>query len=361
MFKRVFLPVLLVLGVAFALVSTLGFLVWKSQEADVVYETVSPEPADIVLKTVATGALVPRTEVALKSRVSGVVHALLVEPGDLVEVGDLVAEIRVIPDSAALNRASTGLRAARIQLENAQEELERARKLAGSQAISATELEQRRVAYELAQHEHDAAVSDLQIVRDGATRGAGQASTQVRSTVAGMVLAVDVEVGESVTETNTFNAGTTIGSVADMGDMVFEGTVDESEVGKLSEGMGLELLVGALQDRRFAATLEYISPKGLMLDGAVQFEIRAALEPVTDAFVRAGSSANADIVLDRRTGVLSIDERVLQFEEGEPFVEVEEGNQRFVRREVELGLSDGVRIEVLSGLTVEDRVKASPE
>ena len=357
MFKRIVVPLLVAGGIFGAFALTVGYLVLKSRADPVEYITVEASSADIVLKTVATGAIVPRVEIALKSRVSGVVAELYVEPGDPIAAGDLVAGIQVIPDSATLNAASNATRSTRIQLDNAEEEHQRALALSKNAAISTAELERRRVAYELARQDHAAAVTNLQIVRDGASKGTGPASTEVRSTVAGMVLAVDVETGESVTETNTFNAGTTIGSVADMGDMVFEGFVDESEVGRLREGMGLELTVGALQDERFDATLEYISPKGVLKDGAVQFEIRAALALVPDAFIRAGSSANADIVLDRREAVLAIDERALQFEGDAVFVEVKRLGG-WQRADVEVGLSDGLVIEVLSGLSAGDEVKA---
>ncbi len=359
--RRIWLPVVLGGGVLLAFLGTLGFLVAQSTEDPLIYETITPAVADIVLKTVATGAIVPRTEVEIKSRVSGVVDALHVEPGERVEAGALIAEIRIIPDSATLNSAQSTSRTARIERDNAQQELSRAQELARQSAISSVELQRTRTTYDLAAQSYNAAVSHLQIVKEGATRGTGNISTQVRTTVAGMVLAVDVKSGQSVTETNTFSDGTTVALVADMGDLVFEGTVDESEVGKLGEGMALDLTVGALQNTSFSGTLEYISPKGLLVDGAVQFEIRAALTPPEGVFVRAGSSATADIVLDRRDGVLALDERALQFEGEAVFVEVEVSDQTFERRDIEVGLSDGLQIEVLGGLEAETRVKAGEQ
>jgi HlyD family secretion protein len=358
--RRVLLPIVVVIGVGFLFLCTLGFLVYESRPEAEVVEITTPEVGDLVLKTVATGAIVPRVEIEIKSRVSGVVDALHVEPGAAVKAGDLIAEIRVIPDSASLNQAESGVKSAKIELDNARVELERATALSESAALSAAELQRARTDYELARQEHDAARSHLQIVREGATRGGGNLSTEVRSTVDGMVLAVPVEEGESVTETNTFNAGTTIATVADMSDMVFEGTVDESEVGRLHEGVDLEVTVGALQDQRFSGKLEYISPKGVVTDGTVTFEIRAALDEREDVFVRAGSSANADIVLDRREQVLTIDEGALRFADGEPYVEVEVSEGVFERRDVELGLSDGLRIEVLSGLEGDERLDGGP-
>ncbi len=356
--RRVLLPLLLVFGVLATFCGTLGFLVSKSRPVPEDVQLVEVKQADIVLKTVATGAIVPRVEVEIKSRVSGVLSRVHVEPGELVAQGDLIAEVQIIPDSATLNNAQVSVRTAKIELDNAETELERAEALFAKSALSSVELQRARRDADLARQSYQAALSNLQIVREGATRGTGNVLTDVRSTVSGMVLAVDVEEGESVTETNTFNAGTTIASVADMTDMVFEGQVDESEVGRIQEGMPLDITVGALRDRRIRGTLEYISPKGLLVDGAVEFEVRAAIEPQEDLFIRAGSSANADIVLDRREGSLSVDERALQFEGKQVFVEVADGRGGFARRDVEVGLSDGLKIEVLSGLTAGEQVKA---
>jgi HlyD family secretion protein len=251
------------------------------------------------------------------------------------------------------------VRTAKIERDNAATELQRAEDLSARSALSASELQRARRDHDLALQSYQAALSNLQIVREGATRGTGNVLTEVRSTVAGMVLAVDVEEGESVTETNTFNAGTTIASVADMSDMVFEGSVDESEVGRIREGMPLDITVGALRDHRIAGTLEYISPKGLLVDGAVEFEIRAAITPEDGLFIRAGSSANADIVLDRREGVVTVDERALRFEGDEVFVELDRGGS-IERRTVEVGLSDGLMIEISSGLEPGDTVTGGP-
>ncbi len=342
--------------VAVMFLLTLGFLIARSRPPAEVVETTAPQVTDIVLKTVATGAVVPRVEVDIKSRVSGVVAALHVEPGDPIEAGALIAQIRIIPDSASLNNAQTNVRTSRIELDDAARELARARELFAKSALSAAELERAERDHQLAQQSYGAAVANLQIVKEGATRGTGNVSTEVRSTVAGMVLAVDVEEGESVTETSTFSEGTTIASVANMQDMVFEGNIDESEVGRLREGMALTITVGALENARIDGTLEYISPKGVVVDGTVQFAIRAAIAS-SDTFIRAGSSANADIVLDRRDQVLAIDERALQFEGGEPFVEIATGANRYERRPVEVGLSDGLTIEVLDGLEGDEVLK----
>ncbi len=357
--RRHLLPITLVGGVAFAFLATLLFLVARGRPVPEEVSLVEPAVADIVLKTVATGAIVPRVEVEIKSRVSGVISKLLVEPGQTVATGDLIATIQIIPDSATLNDAQASVRTAKIELDNAEQELQRAERLSAQSALSASELQRARRDHDLAKQSYSAAWANLQIVKEGATRGTNNVSTEVRSTVSGMVLMADVEEGESVTETNNFSAGTTIASVADMRDLVFEGHLDESEVGRIREGMPLDITVGAIPDRRIHGTLEYISPKGELIDGAVQFEIRAAITPEPGLFIRAGSSANADIVLDRRDGVLAVDERALRFDEGQIFVEIEIAPGQFERREIEVGLSDGLKIEILGGLSGGERLKAS--
>jgi len=356
MLRRI-LPLFAGLAVLGLFAITLAFLAWKSVEPPVVHETEAPFVTNIVLKTVATGAIVPRNEVAIKSRVSGVVSQLAVEPGQLVSRGDLIASIQIIPDMVTLNNAQSQVRAAKISMDDSQDELDRAETLFQQNAISTAEVQRARVAHSLRNQEHQAALSNLQLVKDGVSHRTGNISTQVVSTVDGMVLSVDVKNGQSVIESNTFNEGTTIGLVADMSDMIFEGNVDESEVGKIKEGMALDITVGAIENRTFPGSLEYISPKGLVEEGAVQFAIKAKIEPGEDVFIRAGSSANADIVLQRVSDVLAVNESVLQFDEGQAFVEIEVAPQRFERRDVEVGISDGIKIQVIDGLTAEDRVK----
>lgn len=349
-------PVLVASGVGALFLATLLFLFVQSRPEVEEARYVEVAASDIVLKTVATGAIVPRAEVEIKSRVSGVVARLFVEPGAEVHAGDLIADIKVIPNSVSLNNANANLRSAQIAWDNARVELERAQALSERAAISAAELQTARTDHDLAKQAYDAAASNLQIVRDGATRGTRDVSTQIRSTIRGMVLSVDVKEGESVTETNTFNAGTTIASVADMADLVFEGNVDESEVGRIQVGMPLDITVSALREERIHGKLEYISPKGVVVDGSVQFQIRAAITP-SETFIRAGSSANADIVLDRRSEVLAVDESALRFEGDKVFVDVEVSPGRTEQREVKVGLSDGLKIEVLDGLAAGERLK----
>ncbi|MCB9675527.1 MAG: efflux RND transporter periplasmic adaptor subunit [Alphaproteobacteria bacterium] len=356
MLKR-FLGFIVAIGFVAAFFATLGFLWWKSSEPEEAFTTVSPKTMDIVLKTVATGAIEPRNKVDVKSRVSGVVDSIHVEAGDLVQAGDLLATVRVQPDSVSLNNADSRVRSARIASDDARSQLSRGEALFGKGAISQAELDRLKLEADLRSAELQAARNALVVVREGALRGSGPVATEVRATVSGMVLAVPVKEGHQVTESNTFNDGTTVATVADMTDMIFVGQVDESEVGRIREGMPIDLKVGAIRDRRFGGTLEYISPMGNVLDGSVQFEIRAALEPVEGVFIRAGSSANADIVLQRTDEVLAINESVVQFDKGQPYVEIEVGDQVFERRDVELGLSDGIHVEVVGGIEAADKVK----
>jgi HlyD family secretion protein len=350
-------PFLVVIAIAGVFAGTLYFLYQKSQRQPVVFETQEPVVTDIVKKTVATGSLVPRQEIEIKPRVSGVISKLYVEPGQVVARDALIADIQIIPDVLDLNRAEAQVASARISFENAKRELERNRGLFERQVVSDAELGRFQLEFELKKQELDAALSNVALIKNGAIRKSNKVSNQVRSTVAGTVLEVPVEVGESVIESNTFNAGTTVATVADMSDVIFLGRVDESEVGKLREGMELSIQIGAVENERLRGTLEYIAPKGVAKEGVIEFEIRAAIEPRADVLVRAGYSANADIVLDRRQQVLAIDEGLLQFEDGQPFVEVEVAPQTFEKRSVEVGLSDGIHIEVLNGLAQGTKIK----
>jgi len=347
-------------GVAFAaLLAWTGVVLYKkSQKKPVEYTTAQPVRTDIVQKTVATGSVVPRKEVAIKPLVSGIVDELYVEAGELIKQGDLVARVRVIPDMNRLSDAESRLNKAEIDLADAEREHGRQKALFEEGTVARSDLDRAEVALQQAREELAAARSVLDIVRTGTSeRVASSATTVVRSTIAGMVLDVPVEVGNSVIQANNFNEGTTIAAIADMGDMIFEGKVDESEVGKIRAGMELLLTIGALPEAEIRATLEHIAPKGVEEEGAIQFEIRAAVKPDPNLFLRANYSANADIVLDKREQVLAIDEGLLQFEGEQAYVEVETGPQQFERRNVETGLSDGIQIEIVSGLAETDKVK----
>ena len=351
------LPYLLLI----AFLGTLGwtgvYLYEKSEVKPEVVETGAPAVADVVQKTVATGSIVPRKEIEIKARVSGILDELVVEPGQHVKKGDLVARIRVVPNISELQRAQAGVRQAKLRLENARIELERQRSLNSQGIVANSAVTPLQYERDLRKQELADAEESLELVLEGASRAAreaGVATNEVRSTVDGMVLDVPEKEGASIIESNTFNPGSTLAVVADMSDMIYLGQIDESEVGKIRKGMSLDVRIGALQNQRFRAVLEYIAPKGNLLEGAIQFEIRAAMQLQEGTFLRSGYSANADIVLDQRHEVLTVDESLLLFAGGDPFVEVEVQPGKFERRAVELGLSDGIRIEVLSGVAAAD-------
>ncbi len=352
-----------VLGIFFGVfivvvfIGTGVFLYNKSQQKPVVFETEKPLITDIIQKTVATGKIIPRKEVEIKSQVSGVVETIYLEAGQPIGKGDLIAKIRIIPKMEHLNRAESQLETARLQFENAKRELERQEKLFQDKLISEFEYNKYRHTFNLQEETLEAAESNLAIIREGASQKAGKVSNLVHATLEGLILDIPVKEGTFVTETNTFNAGTTIATVANMQDMIFEGTVDEAEVGKIHEGMELLLKIGAMETAPFTAQLEYISPKGWDDQGTIKFQIRAAVKLQQDRFLRAGYSANADIVLAKKEQVLAINERLLLFEGDETFVEVETAPQVFEKRQVKTGLSNGIHIEILEGVTKEVSLK----
>lgn len=338
-------------------VGTTIFLYRKSQEAPVIYEVTKPFQTDIVRKTVATGKIVPRKEIAVKSRVPGVISDVYVEAGQKIEKGALIAKIELLPDLAFLSNAESELEKARINLNNAKRDYERQKVLFQEKLISELDYNRFELQYRLAEEAVKASENNVALIRDGASKKSGKVSNEVQATVSGVLLDVPVKEGGFVIQSNTFNEGTTIATIANMEDMIFEGRVDESEVGKLKEGMPLELRVGAIGDPRFAAHLEYIAPKGFEDQGTIKFEIRAAVNLSADTFLRAGYSANADIVLERRDNVLAINEANLIVDGNKTFVEIETGPQKFSRREVVVGLSDGINIEIVSGLNQNESIK----
>jgi HlyD family secretion protein len=351
------LPILISVSVFAAFVLTLVFLYRKSEARPSVYQTVLPVTADVVKKTVAPGALVPRREVTIKPRVSGVIEKLLIEPGQHLKPGALVAKVRIMPNMVLVDTAEAKVRAAQISFENAKAEAERFRQLFSQSLISQTEFNQYQLAAQLRKAELDAAESNRDLLIQGSSKKSTRVTNVVISTVEGTVLDVPVKIGTSVIEANTFNEGTTIAWVADMSDMIFQGRVDESEVGKIRVGMPVAIAVGALGNERFEGKLEYIAPKGVEKDGTVEFEVKAALQLKDGIMIRANYSANADIILERKDQVLTISESVVTFEKSRTYVEVETKERHFERREIKLGLSDGINVEVLSGLTPTSRVK----
>ncbi|MGB5378051.1 efflux RND transporter periplasmic adaptor subunit [Muriicola sp.] len=350
--------ILLIIVLAFG--GSMIYLYQKNAEDPVVYETAQAEMRTIIKKTVATGSILPLEEVLIKPNISGVIEEIYVEGGDFVKSGDLIAKIKVVPNLNALNDAKNGIEDARITLEDQRRNFERQSELFSKGVVSKVDLERAQVTYDQAKQAYSAANKRYDIVQTGTTRGlSNAANTLIRATVSGMVLEVPVEVGNQVIESNNFNEGTTIAAIADVDKMIFEGKVDESEVGKIRENLPLEITVGAIENKVFTAVLDYIAPKGKAENGAIQFEIKGTLNKGDTVFIRAGLSANASIILARADSVLAIKEALVQFDTDtkKPFVEIATGDQQFTRKELELGISDGIYVEIKSGITAQDKIK----
>jgi HlyD family secretion protein len=337
---------------------TIVYLYNKSRQKPVVYKTEKPFYTNITRKTVATGSVVPRKEIEIKPVVSGIVEEIYVEAGKNVKQGQNIAKVRIIPDLVNLNNAEGRLDRAKIALDDAKISYDREEKLFKEGVVPQSDFQPVQVTYKNARQEVDAAEANLELIREGVNKKSGKVTnTLITSTIDGMVLDIPVKVGSSVIEANTFNAGTTIATVADVRDMIFDGKVDETEVGKIKPGMGLLLSIGAIENDTFQAMLKYIAPKGVVENGAVQFEIKADVVLKEGQFIRAGYSANADIVLEKKDKVLAVREGDLLFEGDSNFVEVETSPQKFEKRLIKTGISDGINIEVLSGLTDKDKIK----
>jgi HlyD family secretion protein len=271
----------------------------------------------------------------------------------------LLAKIKVVADEGQLNSAKGRLANAKIVLKNAQIEYNRNKTLFEQEIISQQEFQTAELNYNRAKQDVSSAQSDFEIIILGSAGGAASANTNVRATVAGTVLELPVKEGDQVIESNSFNAGTTIAIIADLNKMIFEGKVDEAEVGKLKIGMPLTVNLGAIQDKEFAAKLKFIAPKGNEQQGAVQFKIEGDVILDDDFFVRAGYSANASLVLERKDSILALPEALLQFDKDteQPYVEIQIEEQKFERKDIEIGISDGINVEIISGLKIQDKIK----
>jgi len=349
------------LVIAIIFVGTFVFLYQKSQPVAVEYEELSPKTMDIAKTTIVTGKIEPRNEVNVKPQISGIITELLKEAGEYVNEGEVIAKVKVIPDMSQLSSAEARVRLAEINLKQAKVNFQREENLYNQKLVSADEYDKVRQELQQVREEKTAAIDALEVVRDGVSKSnATASSTLIRSTISGIILDIPVKVGNSVILSNTFNDGTTIATVANMNDLIFRGNIDETEVGQITIGMPMKITVGALQDLSFQAELEYISPKATENNGANQFEIKAAVKAVDGGKIRSGYSANAEIVLQRAEKVLSIPESVIEFSGDSTFVYIikGEGDQKtYDRHQVKTGLSDGVNIEIKSGLTPKQKVR----
>jgi len=349
--------------VGLLVLSTFIFLWKKAQPVVTVYEIVTPATGTVETKTVATGHVEPRYEVLIKPQISGIISELMKEAGQKVTAGEIIARVKVIPEMVQLNSAESRVNVADISLKQIESTFKRDEQLFKQGIMTAEEYDVSKANYMKAKEEYANAQNTLEIVRDGIAKNSKVSSTtQIRSTITGMILHVPVKVGNSVIQSNNFNEGTTIASVADMNDMIFRGNVDETEIGKINEGMPIKLTIGALESQTFHAVLEYVSPKGEEKNGAIQFEIKAAVSLPDTAFVRAGYSANAEIVLKRAENVLTIPESTVEFRGDSAFVQLvkqEKPTQIFERHPIKTGLSDGIKIEVKEGLTSSDKIRGA--
>lgn len=358
-----YLKITLLVVVAAIFIGTFIFLYQKSKPKTTVYETVTPEIADLEKTTVATGKVEPRDEVLIKPQISGIISEVYKEAGQTIKQGGVIAKVKVIPELGQLNSAESRVRVAEISTAQAETDHERIKKLYNDKLISREDYEKSEVEIKKAREELQTAKDALEIIKEGITKNSASfSSTLIRSTIDGLILDVPIKVGNSVIMSNTFNDGTTIATVANMNDLIFKGKIDETEVGRIHEGMPVKLTIGALQNLTFDAELEYISPKGVEENGANQFEIKAAVHAPDSVQIRSGYSANAEIVLQRAQKVLAVPEGIIEFSGDSTFVWVMTDSipeQKFERRQIKTGMSDGIKLEIKEGLTGKEKVRAS--
>jgi HlyD family secretion protein len=347
--------------IALIFIGTFVFLYMKSQPQEVAYEEFKPTISDIEKTTIVTGKIEPRNEVNIKPQISGIITNIYKQAGQPVTVGEVIAKVKVIPDMGSLSSAQARVRLAEINMKQANIDYGREKKLFDQKLVSADEYDKVRLSLKQAREEQAAAADALEVVRDGISKSNAKASsTLIRSTTTGIILDVPVKVGNTVILSNTFNDGTTIASVANMNDLIFRGNIDETDVGSLVEGMPMKITIGALQDLKFDAALEYISPKAVENNGANQFEIKAAVHVLKGNHIRSGYSANAEVVLQSAKHVMSLPESAIEFSGDSTFVYVihqKDNKKTYERRRVVTGLSDGIKIEIKSGVKVTDKVR----
>ena len=351
--------ILMIALVSLLFLGTFFYLFKRSQPKEIQYQELSPSVGSISKSTVVTGKIQPRDEVNVKPQISGIVAEVYKEAGQTVQANEVIAKVKVIPDMAQLSSAQSRVRLSEVNLKQAQTNFQREKALFDKQLVSADEYEKVTQALRQAEEEHAIAKETLEIVRDGVSSSNKSGSTTlIRSTISGLILDVPVKVGNSVINSNTFNDGTTIATVANMNDLIFDGNIDETEVGRLHVGLPVRISVGALQDVHFDAALEYIAPKATESGGTNLFEIKASVSVPDSVTIRSGYSANAEIVLQEARDVLTLPESAIQYDGDQTYVFVLEEGQ-YVRRDVVTGLSDGVNIEIKSGLTADDKVRGN--
>jgi len=354
-----FIKILMIVVFVVALVFAGSYILNSNSKSPIVFTTEEAFFTSIEEKTVATGKVIPKDEIEIKPQISGIIEKIFVKEGDEIKAGDLIAKVKVVPNEQSLNNSRGRVKDAQIILGNAEIAYNRNKQLFEKGVISLNEFQNIELTYNQAKQGVSNAQSDFQIIRVGSAGGSTSANTNIRATVTGTILEIPVKEGDQVIESNNFNAGTSIATIADLGKMIFEGKVDEAEVGKLEIDMPLKVSLGAIQDKEFEAKLKFVAPKGNEEQGAVQFKIEGEVYLDETYFIRAGYSANASIVLQKRDSIFAIKEALLQFDETtqDPYVEIQVGDQEFERRDIEIGISDGINVEIISGITEGDKIK----
>ncbi len=359
--KKTFIYIFLgILGIA--LIFAIGKIIKSNKKPKDKFKTEQLTKMNIVNKVVATGSVIPLEEVEIKPQIAGIIDKIVVEEGQIVKTGDLIATVRVVPNVEALNAANGEIKNSKIAYENAQTQYDRNKTLFEKGVISRLDFENSELSYSSAKQRLDNARSNLDIIRRGTTAGLGSvANTSIKATASGMIVEIPIKKGAQVIQSNSFNAGTTIATIADMNKMIFEGKVDEAEVGKLNLGMELDITIGAIEDENFLAKLNFIAPKGTEENGAIQFKVKGDIKlDSVKSMVRAGYSANASIIIQKKDSVFAVREALLQYdkETKKPYVEIKKGEEgEYEKTDVELGVSDGINVEIVAGVTEEDEIK----
>ncbi len=352
--KKVGIAVL-ILGFLFSM----AYFIRTNSKSVEEYDTTTPFTSSIEKTAVVTGKVVPEDEVEIKPQLNGIIEKILVEEGDVLNEGDLIARIKVVPDEASVYRVQSQVNNLKLAVKNAERDFQRSTDLYAKQIISQQDFDNAELSYNQVKENLSASQNDLEIIKKGSVSGSATANTNIRATVSGTILEIPVKLGDQVIQSNNFSAGTTVAIIADLNTMIFEGKVDEAEVGKLYNGQGLIVTMAAIPGEEFDASLKFVAPKGTVEQGAVQFKIEADVTLSESVFVRAGYSANASLVIDSRYDIMVIPEALLQFDRRTqaPYVEIQTGNQKFERKDIEIGLSDGINVEVLSGLSMDTKIK----
>ena len=353
------LKIVVIVGIAVSLLFVLKYFKDANASEIIDYETEKPFYTSIVKEVIATGKLNPEDEIELKPQVSGIIDKILVEEGDVVKRGDLIARIRVVPNEQAVISANSRINSARLSYNNAKTLFDRSKKLFEKGVISKQDFENSELSMEQSKEGLTQSQNDYKIIKKGTLTGGSAANTNIFAQISGTILEIPVREGNQVIESNNFNPGTTIATVADMTIMIFEGQVDETEVSKIEEGSEIKIVLGALEEEEFNAKLTFVAPKGIELAGAVQFKIKANVNIPQNVNVRAGYSANAIMEIGNKENILCIKESLLQFNRitDKPFVEIQQEDGSYKSKNVEIGISDGINVEILEGVTENDKIK----